>query len=86
MLRTTTFTHEGQPMYLLESADSTTPQLYIAQKPGTMLREYVGQTVCLYGLIGYRDDQYIRMTYMVAEQVTTPPGSPQPGALPPPLR
>ena len=28
-LRSTTFTHEGQPMYLLESSDSTTPQLYV---------------------------------------------------------
>jgi hypothetical protein len=82
VLRTTTFTHEGQPMYVLESLDSTTPQLYIAQKPGTILRDYVGQTVCLFGTIGYRDDQYIRMTYMLAEKVATP----NPNGGPPPLR
>jgi hypothetical protein len=81
VLRTTTFTHEGQPMYLLEGIDSATP-LYIAQKPGTNLHDYVGQTVCLYGLIGYRDDQYIRMTYMTAEQVNLSPGAQHPGGAP----
>jgi hypothetical protein len=84
-LRSTTFTHEGQPMYLLESSDSATPQLYVTAHAGTSLREMVGQTVCLYGTIGYRDDQYVRMTYMLAEQVATPPGAATPG-LPPPLR
>jgi hypothetical protein len=85
-LRTTTFTHEnGQPMYQLESIDSATSPLYITPRPGTSLQEYVGQTVCLFGTIGYKSNEYIRMTYMVAEQVATPPGSQQPG-LPPPLR
>jgi hypothetical protein len=91
ILRTTNTSHEGQPMYVLEATDGT-PQIYATTLNGTSLREYVGQTVCLYGTIGYRNDQYIRMTYMVAEQVATPPGSGQPGqpgplsSLPPPPR
>ena len=88
ILRTTNTTHEGQPMYVLEASDGT-PQLYATTLNGTSLREYVGQTVCLYGTIAYRNDQYIRMTYMMAEQVATPPGSAQPGplsGLPPPPR
>jgi hypothetical protein len=77
VLRPTSITHEGQPMYLLESRDTQQPLIYVTSRSGTSLRELVGQTVALYGTIGYRDDAYIRMQYMVAEQVATPPTTAQ---------
>ena len=60
-------------MYLLESLDSATSPLYVAPAPGTILSDHVGQVVCLFGTVGYRSDEYVRMTYMVAERVATPP-------------
>jgi hypothetical protein len=73
VLRSTTFTtREGQPMWLLEKLDGTgTPILYVTTQPGTSLNGLVGQTMTLYGTLAIRNDENIRMQYIVAEQFKT---------------
>lgn len=44
--------------------------LYVTSTPGTSLRGYVDQTVCLYGAISYRADA--RTYHMVASHIATP--------------
>lgn len=46
-LQTTSFTRDGQPMYVLVSQGQTI--LYVTSKPGTSLRSYINHTVSLYG-------------------------------------
>lgn len=70
-LRRTAFEKEGQPMYVLEDRQGR-PILYVTTTPGTSLRNYVEQTVCLYGAISYRSDGYQRTYYMTASHVATP--------------
>lgn len=73
-LRTASFqSREGQPMYVLENRQTGQPLMYITTQAGTSLREYVNQTIALYGTLAYRNDDYIRMQYLIAEQVATPP-------------
>ena len=64
-------------MYLLETTDSSSP-IYATTAPGTSLAGYVGQTINVYGTTNYRNDSYIRMTYMLAENFTTPNNGVQP--------
>jgi hypothetical protein len=78
VLRSTTFTHEGQPMYVLESLENSSTPFYVTTRNGTSLAGLVGQTVALYGTIDYRSEPAIRMTYMIAEQVATPPNGATP--------
>lgn len=70
-LRRTSFDKDGQPMYVLEDK-SGRPLLYVVSQPGTSLKNYQDQTVCLYGVIQYRSDGYQRTHYMVASHVATP--------------
>jgi hypothetical protein len=62
---------DGQPMYVLEDRAGR-PILYATSAPGTSLRNYIDQTVCLYGAISYRSDGYQRTHYMTASHVATP--------------
>ena len=73
VLRSTTFTtREGQPMWLLEKLDGTgAPIIYVTTQPGTSLNGLVGQTMTLYGTLAVRNDENIRMQYIVAEQFKT---------------
>jgi uncharacterized protein YraI len=75
VLRQTTFTKDGQPMYVLVDRQER-PLLYVTHQPGKSLRSYVGRTVAFYGQIVYRPDEYVRMHYMVASQVAVPPNAP----------
>jgi hypothetical protein len=70
-LRRTAFDKDGQPMYVLEDRAGR-PLLYVTSAPGTSLRNYVDQTVCLYGAISYRSDGYQRSYVMSASHVATP--------------
>src|SRR6516165_10674328 len=63
VLRTTTFTREGRPVYALLDRDQKN-QLYITTPPGKSLRDFVGKTLCVYGPLVYRPDEYIRTPYM----------------------
>ena len=73
VLRSTTFTtREGQPMWLLEKLDGTgAPIIYVTTQPNTSLNGLVGQTMTLYGTLAVRNDENIRMQYIVAEQFKT---------------
>ena len=74
VLRSTTFpTRDNQPMYLLENRQNGAVLMYVTTNPGTSLRDYLGQTICVYGTVSYRNDDYIRMPLIAAEQVATPP-------------
>ncbi len=74
VLRSTTFqTREGQPMYLLENRQTGAVLMYVTTNAGTSLRDYLGQTICVYGAVSLRNDDYIRNTLITAEQVATPP-------------
>jgi len=71
-LRRTAFTSaDGQAMYVLEDRAGK-PIVYVTSGAGTSLRNYLDQTVCLYGAISYRSDGYMRTHYMVATHVATP--------------
>ncbi|MCS7046095.1 MAG: SH3 domain-containing protein [Gemmataceae bacterium] len=70
-LRRTAFEKDGQPMYVLEDRHGQV-LLYVTTAPGTSLRSYVDQIVCLYGSISYRSDGYQRTYYMTATHVATP--------------
>jgi hypothetical protein len=72
ILRATTFTKDGQPVYALVDRQERN-QLYVTTKPGTSLKSYVNQTVSLYGPLVYRPDDYIRTPYMIASHVAVPP-------------
>ena len=71
ILRATTFTRDGQPVYALVDRQEKN-QLYITTPPGKSLRDFVGKTVCIYGPYVYRPDEYIRTPYMVASHVAVP--------------
>jgi hypothetical protein len=74
VLRSTTITaREGGPMYVLEDIQNRRPLMYVTTAPGQSLREYVGQTINVYGTFAYRNDPEIRLGYIVAEQIATPP-------------
>lgn len=74
VLRTAPFTsREGQPMYVLENRQTSQPLMYVTTNTGMSLRDYLGQIVAVYGAVGVRNDDYIRMQFIVAEQVATPP-------------
>lgn len=74
VLRTAPFTsRDGQPMYILENRQNAQPLMYVTTTPGMSLRDYLGQTVAIYGSLNTRSDDYIRMQFIVAEQVATPP-------------
>jgi uncharacterized protein YgiM (DUF1202 family) len=70
-LRRTAFDKDGQPMYVLEDRAGRII-MYVTSAPGTSLRNYIDQTVCLYGSISYRSDGYQRTHYMTASHVATP--------------
>jgi hypothetical protein len=70
-LRRTAFEKDGQWMYVLEDRQGR-PMLYVTTTPGTTLQGYAEKTVCLYGTISYRSDNYQRTYYMVASHVATP--------------
>lgn len=69
-LRRTAFEKDGQPIYALEDRQGR-PMLYVTSTPGTSLRGYLEQVVCLYGSISYRSDGYQRTYYMTASHVAT---------------
>ncbi|MEI7683519.1 MAG: SH3 domain-containing protein [Planctomycetota bacterium] len=74
VLRTAPFTsRDGQPMYVLENRQNAQPLMYVTTSTGMSLRDYLGQTVAIYGGITARNDDYIRAQIIVAEQVATPP-------------
>lgn len=74
ILRTAPFTsREGLPMYILENRQNNQPLMYVTTSTGMSLQSYLGQTVAIYGSLATRSDEYIRMQYIVAEQVATPP-------------
>jgi hypothetical protein len=74
ILRTAPFTSkEGQPMYVIENRQNAQPLMYVTTTQQMSLRDYVGQTVAVYGALNTRTDDYIRMQFIVAEQVATPP-------------
>lgn len=76
VLRSTTITsRDGGSVYVLENRDTRAPLMYVTTAPGQSLREYVGQTINVYGTLGYRNDPEIRMQYLVAEQIATPPAA-----------
>ena len=73
VLRSTLFTtREGQKMFLLEKLDgSGSPIIYVTTQPGTSLDGLVGRTMTLYGTVAVRNDDNIRMQYIIAEQLKT---------------
>lgn len=71
VLRATTFTKDGQPMYVLVNRQEQ-PITYVTSKAGTSLRSYVGQTVAVYGQVVYRPDEAVRMHYVLASHVAVP--------------
>jgi hypothetical protein len=70
-LQTTTFTRDGQPMYVLLNPQGQT-LMYATSKQGTSLKGYVGRTVSLYGPLVYRPDEFVKTPYMVASHVAMP--------------
>jgi hypothetical protein len=70
-LQTTTFTRDGQPMYVLLNAQGRT-LLYVTSQAGTSLKGYIGRTVSLYGPLVYRPDEFVKTPYMVASHVAMP--------------
>jgi hypothetical protein len=70
-LRSTTFTKDGQPMYVLVDSREQ-PVLYVTTPPGMSLKSYLNQTLSLYGPIVYRPDEFIRTPYMVAYHLAVP--------------
>jgi hypothetical protein len=71
ILRATTFTRDGQPVYALVDKQERN-QLYVTTPPGKSLREFVNRTVSVYGPTVYRPDEYIRTPYMIASHVAVP--------------
>ena len=45
----------------------------VTTNQGTSLRDYVSQTVAVYGTLAMRNDEFIRAQFLIAEQVATPP-------------
>lgn len=73
VLRRAAFKSEdGQPMYVLENQKGGAPLLYVTPQAGMSLANYIGRTVCLYGPITYRSDDYMRMHHMVASHIALP--------------
>lgn len=70
-LRRTAFDKDGQPMFVLEDRNGR-PLMYVTSAPGTSLRNYIDQTVCLFGSVSYRSDGVMRSHYMIASHVATP--------------
>jgi hypothetical protein len=70
---TTVISQDGLPMYVLVNMKTGAPIIYVTTNAGMSLREYVGQTVTIYGSIATRQDASINMQYLIAEQVQTPP-------------
>lgn len=74
VLRTAPFTsREGAPMYTLEDRQTGAPLMYVTTQPGGTLRDYVGQIITVYGTLVSRNDDYIRMQYLMAENIQTAP-------------
>jgi hypothetical protein len=71
ILRTTTFTRDGQPMYVLVNRQEQ-PLLYVTSRPGTSLKSYVNHEISVYGAMVYRPDEYVKTPYMVASHIAVP--------------
>jgi len=72
VLRVAAFKSEdGQPMYVLENQKGQ-PLLYASAQQGLSLNNFIGRTICLYGPITYRSDDYVRMHHMVASHIALP--------------
>ncbi len=71
LLRRANFDKDGQPVYVLENSRGTA-LLYATTQTGFSLKDYVGRTVCLYGPIHYRSDDYLRSSYMIVTHVAVP--------------
>ena len=67
-LRKASFDKEGKTSYVLENQKGQT-LLYVNSALGTSLKDYVGRTVCLYGPLTYRSDDYLRTHVMTASHV-----------------
>jgi uncharacterized protein YgiM (DUF1202 family) len=71
-LRQTAIQKDGQPMFVLENKKGK-GVLYVVTAPGFSLRDYLNRTICLYGIINYQTDAYVRQPYMTATHVATLP-------------
>jgi hypothetical protein len=69
VLRKTAFQINGQPMYVLEDAQSGQPLVYVAAPPGFTLNPYIGRGIRVYGTTSYRTGDYPRTYYVTATHV-----------------
>jgi hypothetical protein len=70
-LQPTTFTKDGQPMYVLVGPQGQ-PLVYVTTTAGHSLKGYLNRTISVYGPSVYRPDDYIRTPYVVATHVAVP--------------
>jgi hypothetical protein len=73
VLRKSAIQKDGRQMYVLVDGDGR-PLVYAAAEPGKSLERYVGSTVCLYGPIAYRSDEFMRTYFMTASHVALADG------------
>jgi len=71
VLRTTTFSRDGQPMYVLVN-NQEKPLLYVTTRPGTSLRTYVNRQISVYGPLVSRPDEYVSVPCMLASHIAVP--------------
>lgn len=63
---------DGQPVYVLTDPKNGGPMMYLTTAPGFSLRDYLNQTVAVYGTLSPQVDEYIRAQILVAEHIATP--------------
>jgi SH3-like domain-containing protein len=72
ILRTTTLTSEGQPIYALVDAKGET-KWYVTTRVGTSLRSYLNRTICVFGVPVSRPGEAVSVPYILASHVAIPP-------------
>lgn len=71
VLRKASYDKAGQPAFVLENRLGQAI-IYVVPQPGTSLSGFVGQTVCLYGPVGYWSDDVPRVHYMIVSHIARP--------------
>jgi uncharacterized protein YraI len=71
ILRTTTLSSGGQPIYALVDARGET-KWYVSTRAGTSLRSYLNRTICVFGVPVSRPNEAVNVPYILASHVAVP--------------